>query len=275
MKANTTLGIIAVISIIASCKPTLYFPDRVNSPGFTGRYQGSVTASIKPQTYPSSDEVPSGNTVSASVDMAFSLTDHLAITGSYRGLNDRSVKESTSTSRMGGVFNGRRTEIALGYFQGGNDSPIFEVFGGYGNGTIDRKGKTTPQNNFKADYNTYFVQTAIGGSWDFFRVTAGGKFAVNHYYRILSPNPQLRYQIGYNDDAEDHDLTKKGYCFLTPYMNMEAGYKFIMFNVQTGISTQIGGHRIYGSPFYATFGLTFRLEPSMFKEQKTKTNHEQ
>lgn len=260
IKKLPLLYTICALMSIVSCKPSLYFPDRVYAPGFTEKGQITANVSLKPQSRIDNKDTTLHGSASASVDLGYSFARNFAIIGSFRGLHDKSVTEHNNIRRMGGVFNGRKTEIALGYFKNDDRSFIFESFLGYGNGTIFRKGISTATNNFRADYNSYFIQSGFGYNSDNVRLTAGMKLLANHYYRLTSTNPDLKYQIGNNDgNSSSKDITSRAFFFLTPFVNFEVGHKFIMFNIQSGLSTQLGGYRFFSSPFYTTFGLSFRF----------------
>lgn len=270
---HSTIILLTVLITWSSCRPALYFPDRVNTPGFTHAGQVYGTISVKPQNDGTDSAGPRGSGASASFDAGVAVTDHFAIIGSYRGLHNRGVNEGNSMTKVGGFFNGKRYEIGAGYYSGKPRSVMFEAYGGIGFGYIHRDGYFTPKYNFSSNYNTYFIQAGIGGNWDYFRLSTGMKITAYHFNTFNSAaTPELRYNITQEGHADNDDVTKQVFTFMSPYMDMELGYKFIMLNLQQGLSGQITGNRIYGYPFYMTIGLSLRLGPELWNTHSNNTN---
>lgn len=276
MKKIHSLCILMAAVLLASCSPTLFFPDRVNTPGFTEAGQVYVTGSIKPQLGSITDSLDrkKGSGSSGSVDAGFAVSDHFAVIGSYRALNNRRVKEDGILDGIGGNFNGDRYEIGLGYFGGERNGFMYEALGGIGFGKIDRSSSTTPMQNFKSRYNVYFAQAGFGGNWDFFRINAGLRLAAHDFTGFSSADPSLRYDIAASS-RHRRDVTRQLFLFGTPYIDMEVGYKFLFLNIQQGMPFQLSGGLVSGSPYYMTIGLSVRLGPGTWNDHSTnKTIHE-
>lgn len=264
MKSNVCIALLAVAAV--SCKTPMYFPDRVNAPGFSEKYQGFVNFSMQPQTSP--EEGPTGKAASFSTDLGFSITDNIAVIGSYRDLNDNAEKEKdNNVNRVGGIFNGTRREIGLGYYRGNKKGLNFEAFAGLGKGDIRRTSPLTPHLNFNSDYSTWFLQTAVGQNWDYFRILFGAKYFSNRYYGFTATEPNLRYSL-IGPTGSGKGVTDQTFAYISPFLNVEAGYKFFMFSWQMGATAQVAGDATHQNPFYMTLGMTFRLGPEMFRDLK-------
>lgn len=266
--------IISSLFLLSSCQQRLYFPDRANTPGLTQALEGKATFSIKPQGNDNerdslgSDEVNFGT----GIDLAFSPVKHLGIIWSYRWINNRRIGEGDSygffenNKTIGGVFNGNRWELGAGYYDVFGKMGKVEVYGGYGNGSLQRRGEELPQYNYNTRYHRFFVQPAIGfGKSNFFSFTGGLRIAVMKFYDFQSTDPTLKYSIG----KYKQDVTEALFPFVEPFVNFEGGYKFIKASVQFGATRQLVNTNIAGNfPLYASFGLIFHFSPEFFNMAK-------
>lgn len=251
--------------LTASCQPRLYFPDRANAPALSEAYEGKLILSMKPQTT-SSDSLGKrhGQGSSFSMDAAFSPADHIGIIASYRRLNHKYLSEDSDFYGwgFGGDYTGNRYEIGAGYYDRIGGKGRADIYFGYGNGSLDRRGWIYPERNFSVRYHRFFLQPSIGAGNDVFLINGGFRLAWHTYYDFLSPDPALRYHI--LDDNSDIHGEFSG--FIEPFINMEVGYKFAKFNMQTGWTAQIFGSKVgAGVPFYVSLGLVFHLKPGYFK----------
>lgn len=276
MNIKFTLLFSVLIISLSSCYQRMYFPDRVNSPGLNEALDAKLTLAVKPQSAGSDSGVNSSN-LSPSVDIAFAPVNHLGIIASYRSVNNRFIRgegidvygypyaDYTDQTILGGLFNGNRFDIGVGFFTEMGNRGVFEVYAGYGRGSIERKGYYYKQLNFTSNYNRYFIQPAIGFDFDNVSLTGGARIAINRYTSFNSPDSSLRYKI--TDDGDTwSDVLNQNFCLLEPFINFEVGYKFVKFNLQMGASTPLLSNTVSGKfPVYATLGVAFRFAPRYLK----------
>src|SRR5690606_21440406 len=115
-----------------------------------------------------------GGQASLGVDLAVAPFNHFGLIASYRDVNKRRIDEETGIliNAYGGVFTGHRWEGGAGYFTPFGRVGRAEVYAGYGNGELTRRGYYTPELDFTTRYHRWFVQGAVGAGNDVF--TAGG-----------------------------------------------------------------------------------------------------
>lgn len=264
---------IAILSLLwlSSCQQRLYFPDRANTPGLTHALEGKATFSLKPQGNDADSGQTENITCGVGIDLAFSPIKNFGITGSYRKINNRKIEEGQPTglfdnshNTMGGIFNGERWEIGAGYYDVFGKIGKVEVYGGYGNGSLQRRGVESPQYNYDTRYHRFFIQPAMGFSKsNFFSFTAGLRFAFMKFYDFRAADPDLRYNIG----KSEQDVTAVVFPFLEPFVNFEGGYKYIKGNVQFGATKQLINANVSGNfPVYVSIGLIFHFDPEFFKK---------
>lgn len=207
----------------------MYFPDRALAPGLRERYETKLVLALKPQSK-SGDSITekAGKDYSFDADLCFAPAAHIGVFASYRGLNDRQIDEDNifSSEVYGGNFTGHRWEGGLGYFNTFEGSGHFEVYGGYGSGSIQRRGYYTPYKDYDVRYHRYFVQAAIGASFrEIMSFSGGFRLAAQRYYNFSSPggNDSLRYYVAKDSYT---DITAQTLGFVEPYINYEVGYKW-------------------------------------------------
>jgi len=275
MKFFSFIIILVLAAAFSSCSPSLYFPDRVNAPGFTNQGQAFLTASIKPQIGTNDSMEPKGKGTSFNLDAGYAVSDHIGIIASYRGLNDRGVSEKDwikLADGIGGIFSGKRYEAAVGYFSGKRNGIMADIYGGIGSGYIDRTGYYAPQYNFRTNYMNYFVQGSIGGNWEFVRLSTGLKIAVYDFIRFDAVTPDIRYTIAETRDGGRRDVTQQAFTFGTYYMDVQMGYRYVMFDFQQGLSAQLSGGPLKACPYYMTLGISLRLDPQFRSNHSTNIN---
>lgn len=261
------LALVAILMV--SCQQRLYFPDRANTPGLTHALEGKATISLKPQANEHDSTKTDDVTFGTSIDLAFSPVKHLGLTASYRWINDRRIKENQSVGifdsdkTIGGVFNGKRWEIGAGYYDTVGERAKVELYGGYGNGSLQRRGIALPQYNYDTRYHRFYLQPALGfGLGRFFSFTGGIRFAFMKFYDFQSADPELKYHIG----KAKQDVTAVTFTFIEPFVNFEGGYKFLKGNIQIGASKQLLHTNIAGNlPMYMSLGLVFHFDEAFFR----------
>lgn len=264
MKAPFLLLLLTLL--LTSCQQKLYFPSRASTPMLSQALEGKLVIAAKPQMNYSDSAHGNGGLASMGIDAAFAPINHLGLFGSYRITNNRRIVENISpfiAETYGGVFSGNRWELAAGYFDKFGKKGRLEAYGGYGQGSLSRRGYITPERDFDTHYHRYFVQTAVGMGNDIFCFGGGLRFAAQQFYDFQSPNSSaLRYEILDGNT----DLQSVTFCFTEPFVNVEVGWKIIRFTGQVGTSLQMNGSRIAGNtPFYLSLGACFYFSPNYFK----------
>lgn len=257
--------------LLSSCSERLYFPDRANSPGLTEEHQFKGTLSFKPQINEQDNGATRGAAASFAADVAFAPVEHLGLIASYRNINNRFTGNGSSdldASYYGGRFFGNRVEFGAGYWDKFSRHGRFELYAGYGNGSLQRRSYDPflAIKNFDTRYHRFFLQPAVGIGNHIISVMGGMRFAFQKYYNFESPyEPTLRYHV-LNGSMGELNVEREIVGFIEPYVNMEVGYKFIRFNYQLGFSGQYIGARVAGEfPVYMSLGMTIDLAPSYLR----------
>lgn len=264
--------------LLASCTQSMYFPDRVNSPGFKEKGEAKLVLATK-FTSNDADSLNRG-WLNPAADIAYAVSNHIAVFASYRSLQNRYIREHipdeygksrwSNDTIMGGRFTGNYFDAGAGYFSGIGGRAKMEVYGGIGMGNLNRNGTLMPQLNYDARYYRVFIQPAIGAAsrQDVFSVMAGMRLTFQKFYAFSSPNPQLYYRAATISSYDAYDVRRPLYTFLEPFANLELGYKFIKVNMQLGLSVPLSGRAvdIAGfSPLFGSLGLAFNYAPRYFK----------
>lgn len=257
--------------LLGSCQQKMYFPDRANTPGLIEAYEGKATFSIKPQTNDLGD-IDSGRTgngaiLSPAFDLAFAPANHFGIIASYRSTLNRYIKEESGTllteTNMGGKFYGHRFEIGAGYFNTFGNRGKVEVYAGYANGVLHRRGLRRLNYDYDTRYHRYFIQPAIGFGNNKISLTAGLRFALHQYYDFRGLNdPALNTYI-----AGDINVENNLFPFVEPFVNFEFGSEYIKFNAQAGFGTQMTqDNRVSGTaPMFISLGVVGHYAPRFSK----------
>lgn len=277
MKQNYILFSALVILSLSSCQQKMYFPDRANTPGLTEALEGKATFSIKPQTNDIDSTNAKGAILSPAFDIAFAPANHFGIIASYRSTLNRYIKEESATflteKNVGGKFNGHRFEIGAGFFSTFGSRGKVEVYAGYGNGKLERRGMRRLNYDYDTRYHRYFIQPAIGFGDDRISFTAGLRFAVHQYYNFKGINdPALVNYIA----GEGVNVESNLFPFVEPFVNFEFGSPYVKFNIQAGFGTQMTqDNRVSGTaPVFISFGLVGHYAPRFFKQRSTGSERE-
>ncbi len=270
---------LATVMIFASCAaPRVYFPDRVNTPGLREKGDGNIIIAGKFQT-PGSDTTFSGYDLFApAVDVNYAFTDNFGVIASYRSLINRNSRQPGNyvydNDEFGGVFNGNRFDLGLGFFSKLGTKGLFEVYMGGGIGNMRRRGSTTPQLDYNTDYFRYFVQPAAGFFVrERFSVMWGVRFAVQKYYNFTSNDPLVKHYITdrYYDigAAESAAITSFTYTLAEPFVNLEIGGEHLKFTMQYGLGFRIGdsGSDLFTGGAHANFGIKVQNPHQMFNKK--------
>lgn len=262
-----------IVITFSSCYPTIYFPDRVNTPGFAHRGEAKAVIGFKVQPSDSA----TGNVIAPVFDAAYAVANHVGVMVSYRSLVNKYVDESRTygyfknKKSFGGIYNSHYFEGGFGYFTTMGKVGRFEAYGGVGAGSISRRGNYAPQYDFNSDYYKIFLQPAIHIAPDKgrrFKVGGGFRLTMVNYYRFIATNPDTKYYVIDSDPASKYKttVTDKPFTLFEPFINLEVGYKFVKFNLQLcGNSGVNDGARYIGSSPALSLGLVFHYAKEYFR----------
>lgn len=122
---NFFLGAIGVALTLTSCSP-VYYPPQANVPLLTEKGEGKVNVGF--------------DTRSLNVQGSYAVTDNFALAVSGNGFRVKSTTVdnlSTDSIETYGGSRGYQLDIMPGYYQRFADIGIFEIYGGYGLGSIN------------------------------------------------------------------------------------------------------------------------------------------
>ena len=262
---------LAAVFTLTGCTQRLYFPDRANTPGLSEALEGKITASWKGQAT-STDGLGTerGAGSSFALDAAFAPINHLGITASYRGLNDRVVgsekvflPNDESVYRTA-LYQGYRWDGAVGYFNTFDRLGRYEIYAGGGAGELRRRGATEAQYDYTTRYMRYYVQPAVGIGNQVIVLMGGVRILAQRYNSFSAPDPQ---RVRYVTDAlGERSIVGQAIVCAEPFINGEVGYRFLKFNLQIGSSLKLAGPRVMGAiPVYGCAGITLHFAPSFLK----------
>jgi hypothetical protein len=260
----TLLLLTLFIALLSSCSRRLYYPDRVNSPAFNEAHELKAAATVKLQT--------GGIFLAPDADIAYAPLSHVGLIASYRSMPDRMVNLYSPYNTTQDNFNktqtnlnGNRVEAGAGYFTRLGREGLFEVYGGYGNGLI--AAAQAPYYYFDSRYHRFFVQADAGFKNRDVSVTGGIQASMQQYYQFHADS--IVYRQVSSDPAQFVTLVGRNFVFVQPYINAEAGYKYVFFNFQYGLSGQLGSNKkdISGDAFmYLSMGITFHLDTGHWRK---------
>lgn len=260
-KQAKTLIVLCCFSL-GSCSPKIYFPDRTNAPMLREAGEVKLNASVKVQNNANA----AYTALSPSLDLAGSPCKNLGLMLSYRRTSRFSDEESIySHSYQDNIqYTGNRIEFGAGYYHYFGGKGLFEFYGGWGTGAINRKNLRGYSGNYQAGYYQVFIQPAVGFSAkEVFEFSGGMKFRIHKFTRFHSDAPGMEYEF---TDPEVN-LTDPLYVISGPFMNFNAGYRYVKFNLQAGADWGFTKPWLkINSPFYLSIGLNFSFAPRYLLE---------
>jgi len=271
---KTIAGILLFSFLFSSCTQRIYFPDKAVAPGLTEQLETKLYLSARPHTSATGTiDTASKLKFSPSVDLAFSPIKHIGVFASYKTLLNKTFRERDISdpwdynNSFGGTFNGRQMDFGIGYYDKISAKGKFEVYFGYGFGNLKRTGNLLKQYDFTTDYNRFFIQPAFGFDFKYFSLMAGLKVAAQRHSNFNAPLfPDLKYKLA----NRERNIEKETFVLVEPFINMEAGFQYVKFNVQFGLGMNLWGSGIYGNypQAYCSFGIVGHLKPSFLKDKK-------
>lgn len=265
--------------LFSSCVyPTMYYPRRANSPGFTTKGEFKAVAGMKTQAVNSTPNLPGSQNFASSYlapefTGAYALTNHVAITAGYTSVLDRYTTEGQGTSgyygltdsTVGGLVNLQGVEVGGGYFAKSRGLIKYGLYGSLGVGNITRKGLILPEFDYRSKFWRWSVQPEFGihpNEGKLFSATAGARLTGINYYGFRSDNPLTKYAVGFYNPRYPKNVTNGMHIYIEPYANLEVGYKYLKFNVQLGVVGGLTqGANVMASPLHLGLGVVFHFHP--------------
>lgn len=270
---------------LSSCYQNMHFADRANSPGLTKRGELKAVAAFKPtvsEAVPDTTGARSINTsvVSPEIDVAYAITDHIAITAGYTSVLNRYVEEnrvrglgrdrtrSYYDTTIGGLIVLHGGEVGAGYFGKTNKAFKYGIYGTLGFGGVKRRGIVLPNYNYTTNFFKYSIQPEVGlgpNGGKIFSFTAGGRITGFKYYNFKSNDPLTKYAVGEYSPKYGLDVTNRMFYYFEPYVNLEVGYQFVKFNFQVGFTAGLSDESTsIGDSPYLSIGVLFHRDPAYF-----------
>ncbi len=239
------LPLLLLLVGLNSCTPWLYVQ------GPTGQYhacfswkQGELNATItvKPQLEAFS------SFVSPAADFSYAPVNHLGIIASCRSeINNMGYIYPTEGIPNGYTndpeisLSGHCLEVGAGYFLPFGSMGLVEVFGGYGQGTL------TAGDSFSSKYYRVFVQPEIGLRNAYVSLVCGVKIASQQYYDFQASSSTLRYSV--DSWTQVVDFPAQHFLMVQPFLDFNAGHRFLYFNFQFGFTVSNASNRYLISDF--------------------------
>jgi hypothetical protein len=223
----------------------------------------SLTSSIKIQNNANAPHT----VVSPSFDLAASPLQGLGLIASFRNTNRYSDDEDyfNYTDQDSILYSGNKGEFGLGYYLPFGGKGLFNLYGGFGVGSMYRDNLGGGVGNYKAGYYQLFLQPSVGFyANDVFDMCGGLRFIMHKYNSFKADDISFRYE--FTDPKTD--LENPNYFLLGPFMNLNVGYKYAKFNVQFGGNVNISKPQLrIENPFYLSMGLTLGLAPRFWNDE--------
>jgi hypothetical protein len=202
-----------------SCAPA-YVPNVINTPMLSN--QGEFQAGIY------------SGTSGFDLLLSYALTDHLGImaNGSFQNTNEENTVEYHRHAFV---------EFAPGYYTNMGDAGRFEVWGGYGFGSLEANYNDGTWSNFsKVNSSRIFLQPSIGATTRYFDASIATRFVFLNLYQ--------------------EDLSHSA-AFWEPVFTGKVGYQSIKGVIQMGMSLPFDdeGVDFYYQPFITSIGLQLDL----------------
>lgn len=181
---------------------------------------------------------------------AYSPVKHFGVMADFSNYND----ESQDTTRF---IKHRMFEGAVGGYYPFDEQFVPELYAGYGQGVSEN------YNNYwsslatlkEGKYRKLFVQPGFGITSDIIDAAIHTRFVFVNYYEVNSVAYDERHQTDSNYDT-----------FVEPALTFRAGYKFIKFQMQVGVSFPVREVIYDYQPFMISFGMHLNISKKYFND---------
>ncbi len=208
----------------------------------------------------------------------------LGLTGEKERIEFQSaiaVREHAGIMMNGGLFfpeendngsggEGQFFETGAGYYLFFLNYFVFETYGVLGYGHFENHFPNTvseyPSTTGKLSGNLirYSIQPNIGITHKYFDVAASLRFSGLHYYNV-------RGSLVFDEvDQKQYLEHERNHFLIEPAFTMRAGYDFIKFQVQYGVSWNLTTRDFRQDDSYVIFGIVYKFNPSCGKSNSEK-----
>lgn len=151
-------------------------------------------------------------------------------------------------------------EAGVGYFAPlAAKNFVFETYVGAGGGRVHKQEQFRDQNDnvymasFNANAAKVFLQPDIGYKSRFFDAVISSRFSFVKY-NSFSQNNYSQQQLA-EDYLDNRRLTDPLFVFAEPAITLRAGYKFIKFQLQSGLTINMTANQIRHPGNFSSMGL--------------------
>jgi hypothetical protein len=262
MKHALLLFALFLLSPVASNAQKYHLlPSPATAAGLRHAKEYWARASIKPQIHLENE---SGDmNVSPSFSTAFTPTNWMVLTASYAQINERYdyvpaievfiIPLPCNADEGGGYLNGANVEMGMGAYKTFAAHGQVEALLLYGNGNVARRRDPSVQyvagGEYEGKYQSLSVQPSISYCTDYFKLSGGVRYGMRKYNSVRT------------EVLENKKLLDGAYGTLGTFADLEAGFPYLRFGAQLGISSQVNGRKgdESGLNFYGSFGISMRI----------------
>lgn len=181
---------------------------------------------------------------------SYAVSDHLGV------MTNISAANTTSDSTRN-FHKHLFVEGGPGYYLKLSDAARFEVFGtagyGYVSGLYGYYFISYTEDIVEGNFYRFAIQPTIGATTDYF----DGAFAVKLAY-FSTVNLKTNQDFSYY--GKPYSPPELSAFLIEPTITVRGGYKFVMFNVQTGVSLPVDATPDFRwRPFIFSVGLTYKM----------------
>jgi len=237
----------ALIPVCTEAQPGLFVGDKAAVCAPVRPHEISITMTARP--YVSIDLLGSDDhtTLNPEIDVAYSPTRHVSISGSYRSLIEGTLPNNRGESNYyepADKLKGYRFELGMFYHYPLSEEGFITGGLGYLHGTLTNNAETPYyvydqlagsreiSRDFSGRYNGGFLQATAGMQTRHVRLAGGLKYSLMQYQSFDYADPSYNEVLpgNYHEQAIEHKLN--GY--IQPYFDFAVGGRFVKFNFQTG-----------------------------------------
>ena len=192
-----------------SCQRYFYMPNIQNVPGFREKNEFKIQFGMGVNDWVKTQELQA----------AYAITDHIAV-----------MANLINAQASGGYGHGNFMEGAAGYYLPVQNRCSFEIYGGYGFGSVynnqnDQKNQIYP---LSVELQRYFIQPSFTYRNNWFEVSIADRIGGVVFY-----NPQMNGTAPMDNDWLTLNSTKNKFFDVSePSLTIRLGWKYIKFQLQ-------------------------------------------
>lgn len=240
------IGFMSVM--VSSCGSSsalfVHTPEKVYAPSLTkgGELKLDLSGTLQPSEI-------GGSPVSLSADGAYAFTDHFAVIGSYRGIDNYSIlynkqaPDLLSTTPVKPediqhfVLYGYHVSGGIGVFSMVDENTGMEGYAGLGAGSISNVSPYDDPGKYTVQYSSVFLQFAMHYTTEHWCLSGG--------IRIMNVDNKTIDRPGVGSIPIPHTTSYSGndlrtFNYITPYTQLSVGGKVLKAYAQMGMEMQFG-----------------------------------